>query len=352
MLLLALGLATLAGCGTKTSNGTTTTGNKALSDAVYTNDSVSLANYTGLSAEKKVYTVSDENLEDSIEEALADYIEYPSVNRASKEGDWIYADFDASINGVSSYSETEYYFVIGENEFGEEFDEKLTGVSAGDQLDFSITYNDDYEDEEWAGQTVDFTVTVNDVEEEVLPDCTDEFVQENLGYDNYDAFVEATRASLEENYESESSYELKEDLLQQVIDASVILQYTQDDYDTALANVEAFYSSYADMFGMELDEIYDAFGVDDASLESDTQAMLARDLVVAAIEENENLSLSDEDFEDGVAYYMEENEYTDRDEFLADYSEDAIRSQLLEDKVLELLVEKANITEVETPYEE
>jgi trigger factor len=352
MLLLALALTAFSGCGKSDSNGYISTGNEPLADAVYTHDNISLASYTGLSAEKKVYTVTDEALTDAVNETLQEYAEYPAVDRASQTGDWIYADFTATINGETDYDEEDYYFIVGENEFGEEFDEKLTGVSAGDELAFSIQYDADYEDETWAGQTVDFTVTVNEVDEEVMPDCTDDFVQENLGYDNYDAFVEGTRASLEETYESESLSELKEDLLQQVIDASVVLQYTQEEYDSAYADVEAFYSSYADMFGVELDEIYDTFGVDDDALETDTMDMLTRNLVIAAIQENEDLTISDEDYENGIAHYMAENDYTDRDEFLNDYGEDAIRAQLLEDATLDLLVEKATITEVEADYEE
>jgi trigger factor len=352
VLLLVLGLTAISGCGKTDSNGLISTGNEPLKDAVYTNDNISLAAYTGLSAEKKIYTITDEALTAAVNEALQEYAEYPSVSRASQTGDWIYADFTATLNGETEYDEEDYFFIIGEKEFGEAFDEKLTGVRTGDELAFSISYDDDYEDETWAGQTVDFTVNVTDVEEEVLPDCTDTFVQENLGYDNYDAFVEGTRASLEETYESESLSDLKDDLLGQVIDASVILQYTQEEYDNAYAEVESFYSSYADMFGVELDEIYDTFEIDDEALKSDTMDMLARNLVIAAIQENENLTLSDEDYEDGIAYYMAENDYTDRDEFLSDYGEDAIRSQLLEDAVLDLLVEKAQITEVEADYEE
>jgi trigger factor len=352
VLLLALVLAAFSGCGKTDSDGYISTGNEPLADAVYTNDNISLGAYTGLAAEKKIYTVTDEALSDAISETLQEYAEYPAVDRAAQTGDWVAADFTATINGETDYDEEDYYFIVGEKEFGEEFDEKLTGVLAGDELAFSIQYDADYEDETWAGQTVDFTLTVNEVDEEVMPDCTDEFVQENLGYDNYDAFVEGTRASLEKTYESESLYDLKENLLQQVIDASVVLRYTQEEYDNAYADVESFYSSYADMFGVELDEIYDTFGVDDEALETDTMDMLARNLVIDAIRENEGLTLSDEDYEDGIAYYMEENDYTDRDEFLNDYDEDAIKSQLLEDAVLDLLVEKAEITEVEADYEE
>jgi trigger factor len=356
-MLLTLSITALAGCGSSgktTSDGITSTGSKPLEDAVYTNDSISLATYEGLSAEKKVYTVTDEALQEALDEALSDYTEYPSVDRASQKGDWIDADYTASILGTVSDEQENYYFVIGEEEFGEEFDAHLTGVSAGDTLEFTIAYDDDYEDADWAGLNVDFSVTINDVEEEVKPECTDEFVRESLGYDDYETFVAITRASLEENYESESDDDLRDDLLQQVIDASVLLQYSQEDYDNAYAEVKSFYESYADMFGVDIDEIYDSFDIDEDALESDAMDMLTRNLVIAAIEENEGLtadSISDEDFESGVAYYMEENDYSSRDDFLADYGEDAIRSQLLENAVLDLLVEKANVTEVEAEYE-
>jgi trigger factor len=346
-----------AGCGNSSvsKDGVVTTGNSAIDNAVYTNDSVSLAPYTGLSAEKKIYTVTDDALQTAIDEAVSDYIEYNSVDRASKEGDWIYADFTASIDGSVVDEEEDYYLIVGTNEFGEDFDKAITGVYTGDELDFSATYDDDYEDEDWAGKTVDFSLTVNDVEEEIEPDLTDDFVSENLGYDSYDDFVTDTKASLEETYRSDSDTELRDDLLQQVIDASAILQYTEDEYNYAYSEIEEFYQSYADMFGAELEDIYESFGIDEDSVKEDALDQLYRNLVIAAIAENEGLSadsISDEDFAAAVLEYTTEYEYDSTEDFLADYGEDAVRNQLLEDAVLDILVENATITEVESEYEE
>jgi trigger factor len=321
MLLATLVLLSQAGCGSNSGSGDAviSTGNSPIDNAVYTNDSVSLAPYTGLTAEKKVYTVTDEALSSAINEAISDYIGYSDVDRASKDGDWIYADYTASIDGSVVDEEEDYYIVVGENEFGEEFDKELTGVYNGDKLEFSVTYDEDYDDGSWAGNTVDFTVSVNGIEEEVIPELTDDFVSENLGYDTYDDFVSATKASLEETYESDSYTELCDDLLQQVTDASAILQYSLNEYNEAYSEIEAFYQSYADTFGMELDDIYDAFEIDEDSLTEDALDQLYKNLVIAAIAENEGIS-------------------TDSDS--------------MEDSVLEILVENASLTEVEAEYEQ
>lgn len=349
LLLAACTLTTLAACGGKSM---ITTGNEKLADAVYNNDYVSLANYTGLEAEKKDYLVTDEAVENQIHERLLEYADYHSVNRASKKGDWVYTNFKASVDGSVVTQDDDYYFIIGAAEFGDEFDKKLTGVSTGDELSFSLDYDSDFTDVEWAGQKVDFEINVTDVQEEILPNATDEFIKENTEYASYDEFVKATRDLVTDNYEAESTNELQEELLQQVVDTSSILQYTKDEYEKARATIENGYLGYVDMFGLEdLDALYESFEMTEEDVEEEIQAQLYRSLVVNAIIENEDFTLSDQDYEDGVAYYMEQNDYDSKNDFLNDFGEDEVRDQLLEDMVLNFLVNHANITEVQAEYE-
>jgi trigger factor len=330
------------------------TGNKELKDAIYTNDWVSLASYDDLSVEKKVYEVTQDAVDAAIAEELDEYTEYKTVDRDAAAGDWVCVDYTAAIGDEVSDEEEDYYFELGEQEFGAEFEEHLMGVHTGDELSFSVTYADEDEDapEDWVGQTVDFTLTVTSVEEEVVPECTDEFTKENLGYDTYAEFEASIRESLQSDYEEESESELRETLVQQMIDNSSILKYTQADYDTASASVEAFYSSYADTFGTDLESIYDMFGITEENLKEDTLNAVYRSLVIQAVAEQANISIGDAEYEDGVARYMEYYEYDSEDDFVNDYGEDALRQQLLEDAVVDLLEEKAQITEVTATYEE
>ena len=110
--------------------------------------------------------------------------------------------------------------------------------------------------------------------------------------------------------------------------------------------------SYVEMFGMNsLDELYKSFEMTKEDVEEEIQTYLYRTLVINAIIENESLSLSDDDYKEGVAYYMKENGYESESEFLNDYGEEEIRRQLLEDMALNLLVNSAEITEKEAEYE-
>ena len=107
---------------------------------------------------------------------------------------------------------------------------------------------------DFAGHTADFKIKVNKVQEEILPETTDDFIEENFQYDNYDAFEKATRQSLEEEYQEDSENELSEALLAQVTEASSVLQYTKGEYDDAYKEVKDAYESYAQMLGTDMQE--------------------------------------------------------------------------------------------------
>lgn len=328
------------------------TGNQKIDGAVYNDDTISLAPYTGLKAEKKNYKITEDALDQAIHEQLIDYIDYQAVDRASRDGDIVNIDYTITIDGESYDEDNDYDYTLGEKEYGGEFDQKLTGISAGGKLEFSIDYSTDFPDMDFAGHTVNFNITVNKIQEEILPDMTDDFIQNNFGYDNYDAFVEATRDSLENDYEEESANELSEELLQQVIDNSSILQYTQKEYEEAYDETESTYAEYADMLGTDIDSIYDSLDIDEDSLKQEALENLSRTFVTNAIIKNEKMSLSDDEYEKGVSEYMEINDYDSKEEFIRQFGEDVIRKQLLEDKAVQFIVDHSEVTEVDAEYED
>lgn len=340
----------LTACG---SSSQITTGNEPIANAVYTNEDVSLAPYTGLKAKKNNYIVTEKAVEERIREELMEFADYNIVKRASKSGDYVQTNYKASIDGSVVQQEEQYDFVLGDEDLGKEFDEKLTGVSAGDELHFSLDYDSDFMDVEWAGKTVDFEVSILSIQEEIIPEPTDAFLSENTSYDSYQALSDAMREDLTDRYAAESTEELQEDLIQQVIDASSILQYSKEDYERAKEAVNNAYLSYLELFGMDdLNDVYEFLDMTEEDVEEEIQSSLYRTLIIHAIIENEHLSLSDEEYEEGVQYYMEQTEAESRDAFMQTFGEEQVRSQLLEDKALNFLVNNADITEVEAEHEE
>ena len=316
---------------------------------------VKLAPYTGLEVERYVYDVTDDDVEYYIENLLYDYADYNEVDRESQDEDILSVYMTASIDGESviDNSEEEETIYLGYEDYGAEFDEALTGVKTGDVLEFSVSYDADDEYAMYPGETVDYNVTVNAVYEMVIPELTDEFITETLGYDSEDAMREAVRAEIEEENLESSNDDAKSSLLQQVVDASEIVSYNDEDLEAAKEYIESEYESYVDLFGAEsIDEIYEMFEVTDEDIDAEALNYLYEQIVVKAIAQWEGVEISDEEFNEGAEYYAELNYYDSVDEFIEAVGEDAIMDTLIEDKVLGILLENAVVTDVEYSDEE
>ena len=342
--LFALTPFTLAACGSSDGDGA------AYYAEAY--DAVTLCGYKNLSAEKSIYTVTDQDVQSEIETMLYDYAEYNESDGPSENGDSITADLTVEKDGETLFSYTgddSYEIYLGSEEFGSEFDEKLTGVSVGDELSFPVTYDADFYLADLAGGDVTYTVTVLGITKETIPELTDDFITDTLGYESKDALEKEIRADLESANEASSTYELRENLLQQVIDGSTFDSYSQNLYDSYAAGVEANYESYAEMFGCEsVEEVYDLFEITEEDLEKEIITQVYRTIIVHAISDAEKLELSDKDYQEGLERYTEEIGYESTDQLLADYDEDSLREWILEDMVLDFLEKNAAITETET----
>ena len=126
-------------------------------------DYVTLGDYDGVEVTRYTYEITDDMVQDEIQEELADASDEQSTNAPSEDGNIVYMNLTATVEGEEAADPDETFITLGQEEFGAEFDQKLTGVSAGDKLDFSITYGDDTWQEDWQGKTVDFSVEVTDV---------------------------------------------------------------------------------------------------------------------------------------------------------------------------------------------
>lgn len=310
---------------------------------------VELCDYKNLTAEKKSYEITDADIQEQIEFMLYDYVDYQDADRPSKTGDYVSVTMIGSDgdNVIFEYKDETFDVNLGSEEFGPEFDKHLTGVSIGDSLQFSITYDDDYEDAELAGLSIDYDITVQNIYEEILPELTDEFITDTLDYASRDDMVAQITQQIREADEEESEFELRENLIQQVIDNSTLVSCSESLYDYCLDSIDASYFSYAEMFGCEtVQEVYTLFGMTDSDVKDEAENLAFRMISIQAISEAENISLSEEDISNGMEQYAEEMEYDSVESMLEEYDEDAVRSWILEDKVLDFLVDNAAIQTV------
>ena len=310
---------------------------------------ITVGTLEGLEATQYTYEITDDMVQERIQNDLDAYSEELEVDRASQSGDIVLADVTSTVQGDadSTYTESTYY-VIGEEENGPEFDAQLTGVVAGDKKSFSITFGDETMVDEWVDQTVDFEIEVTGVEEILTPEFNDEFVSENTDYASTEEYETATREALETEYQDISYSDATESLLQAALDGSVISSYPDELYDSCKTEVLSFYAAFAGTTNE--DEIYDMFGITAEDIEPDVLDNVYRRLLVSAISAKNNIEVTEDEYVSYLEQYAPEYGYDSPVDFETDYTRETLVWSLYESKVLDYLYQSAKITEA--PYEE
>ena len=141
-----------------------------------------LGEYKGLEVEKKEVNITDEDVEEAIEELRKNNAKLAVADDAViVKGDFAIIDFAGTVDGepFSGGEGKGYPLEVGSGSFIPGFEEQLVGLKAGDSTDVNITFPEEYFVPELAGKEAVFKVNVQDVKRKELPELNDEFVEAN-----------------------------------------------------------------------------------------------------------------------------------------------------------------------------
>ncbi len=355
-------LLALGGCGNSNSDApeaTTESSGETAQIQIDASEYMELGEYKGLTVESTPVEVTDEEVEEQVQLLAEDYAEYQEITdrETAQEDDYVNIDYVCTIDGEENedYSETDVDTQIGSEEYNidgaYDLDEELTGAKVGDIITINFTFPDDYDDTEVAGKDCTMEVTVNSIEEEILPEITDEFISENTDCDTVDEYREQIRQELEDSYNSETEQEVQDDLWNMILEnAKQIKEFPQDIIDQEVANLTAENEEWAGYFGMEVEEfIEEYYGM---SLEDCAKQMLIDQCVQDLLVEEEGITVTDDEYQAEIQSLIDDYGYEDEDEIMEYYTEDEIRSDILYSKLMENLLSYTNVVESSTDTEE
>ena len=310
-------------------------------------DYVTLGDYDGVEVTRYTYEITDDMVQDEIQEELADASDEQSTNAPSEDGNIVYMNLTATVEGEEAADPDETFITLGQEEFGAEFDQKLTGVSAGDKLDFSITYGDDTWQEDWQGKTVDFSVEITDVTASNTPEYDEDYVKNYTGYDTKEEYEASVKEYLEQSYEEQSTYDEAEDLISACLARTEFTgEYPDDLFEACREEALSGYSMFVEEDG-DVNDVLDMFGVTEDDIAEEAKNLVNRRLFISAYAEANNIEVTEEEYVNYVNEYADYYGESPAD-FETLYTRETLVNALYESKVTELLLEKANVTE--TPY--
>ena len=310
---------------------------------------VTLGDYKGVTVEKTIQSVTDEDVQNEIDNALANYP--VEVDQAAKEGDTVNIDYVGKIDGeeFDGGSDQGADLKLGSGKFIDGFEDGLIGARKGETRTLNLTFPEDYT-QDLAGKAVEFTVTVNAVKEP-LSEPTDQWVADNIeGYDNIADYKAGIRSEQEESNEQTAENQVRYAAWTQVIDNCTINEYPETLVEVGKKLYEQQVETYAKYAGMELDAYIESSGLTQEEYQSNMEEygknVAAQALVCQAICGKEGFAIGDDDYQKALQDMLTEYGCTE-DELIQTYGQDNVEQSIMLNRVSNLILENANVTEVQ-----
>ena len=184
---------------------------------VVTKPEVKLGDYKDLSVSVEVTKdVTDEEVDAKVERERNNLAELVLKEDAAENGDTVVIDFVGSIDGVEfdGGKGENHSLELGSGQFIPGFEEQLVGSKAGETVNVTVTFPEDYQAEELAGKEALFVTTIHEVKAKEVPELDDELAKD------IDEEVE-TLDELKDKYRKELA-EQKEATFDDAVEAAAI----------------------------------------------------------------------------------------------------------------------------------
>jgi len=313
---------------------------------------VQLAGIEGAEVERPVVEVTDADVEQMIETLRKQNASWAEVDRAAEDGDQVTLDFQGFLGDepFEGGSAENHDLVIGSGSFIPGFEEQLVGAKAGDDIEIKVTFPEDYQSENLAGQDATFKVKVHKVSGQELPAIDEAFIQQ-FGVEGGD--VDTFRAEIKKNMTREAAQAVDNRVKQQVLDALKKANDIPAPQALVQQETDALKRQAAQQFG--LGEDFDVSQLPNELFAEQAKSRVQVGLLLAEVIKVHEADASDDEIKAKVEELSQQ--YQDPQQVIDYYmSNDQLKNQLkssiLEEKAVAVLLEQATVKDVEMSYEQ
>lgn len=302
---------------------------------------VTLGQYKGLSAEMPEASVEDSDIDAEIERLRGRNARQETVERAAENGDIVRLDFEGFLDDIpfEGGKAEGYMLELGSESFIPGFEEQLAGVKAGDSVDITVAFPEEYHEEELAGKPAVFKCLIHEVRENVLPELDDEFAKDVSEFDTLEEFRNSIRERIEHSRLHEAEHAFEDELYDKLLagmevelhDCMVDRQVDSalQDFGFSLRRQGLDLENYIQMTGASIDEIRNDF-------RPNAERRVKLSLAFDKIAELEAIEATDEDINEEYARLAEQHKL--EEEKVREYIPlDSIKNDILSMKAMKLV---------------
>ena len=311
---------------------------------------VTLGQYKGLEAPKAEVNVTDEDVENRLNEMADRNSRLVSVEREIQKGDTADIDFEGFDNGVpfDGGKGENFDLEIGSGIFVPGFEDQLVGMKAGEEKDIDITFPENYAPE-LAGKPVVFHVKVNEVKVKEVPTIDDEFAKDVSEYD--------TLAALKKSIKADLAAKRQEAVDRDFENEAVVLAGKNMTCNIPACMIDEQVDKHLEQFayqlqsqGMKMEDYLKMIGGDVKGMRDSMRPMAEQtvrsNILLSEIVHQENIDVTEEEVEEELKK-MAEQYKMELDKIKEMIDVEAVKSDLKGRKAVKLIVDNAKPVEKE-----
>ncbi|MGH7795670.1 MAG: trigger factor [Candidatus Binatia bacterium] len=315
---------------------------------------ISVKDYLGVEVERLKLAITDGQVDEAMRRLQENHARLEPVTDRDivQKGDFVALDFDGAIDGkpFSGGKGENYTLEVGAGQAPPQFEGAVTGLKVNERQTVQVNYPEDYPNKEIAGKAVDFSLVVREIKQKVLPVLDDDFAKDHGECASLDELKGRIRARLTDELKRYQDEDLKEKIISRLIEShsfaappSMIerqTRYLMERYQNQVAQSGADAGAAPPMEEAR------------KTLEPRAMRQVQATLLMEKIAKLEKIEISDKEVQeriDHLARAAGERSKTVREVYSRPDARDDLRAQLVFDRTVDFLLERAQIKDVDLP---
>ena len=320
--------------------------------------SFDLPEYEGLEVEKERRSVTDDDVKKALAKLQDQRVEYKDVERPMAEDDFVVVNYKGTIDdkpitdtvkvarGLSEQSNA--WLHLKRNPLVPGLVEALIGGNKGDKKTVPVKFPEEFIYEELVGKEGQFEVEIVDIKEQSLPELDDTFAK-SFGAEGIDKLTEGVEADLKNELEYSEKQSIRNQCVQKLLEKvtcdlpetivnqatrAVVHNIVQSNHNRGVSK---------DVIEENKDDIY-------SNAKSNAEVRVKANYILAQIAEKEGIKVTEQELSrqiSGMAMQQKIKPQKMADQLKENGGIYEVQEEILNSKVIDLLEEKAKVTEVD-----
>lgn len=314
---------------------------------------VELGDYHSIEMEPEKAEVTDENVNEVLEELRHQNATWEPIDRPLEYDDLATIDVNGKVDEKPYIQRVgmQYQLLKDAAAPAPGFVERILGMKKGEEREFNLTFPEDYPNSEVAGKEANFKVKLSEIKSEILPELNEEFVGRiSTELKTVDELRDEVKKNLVQRTEDRVKMEFQEKVVAAAVEQSKI-EYPPVLVEMEINRILNEQARQLQMSGRNLEDYMRSTGKTEGQLREELRPLAEKNirasLALGKIAEAEKIEVTGSDIEDGLNSMTGGVPEEQREEFRkimdTPRTRESMRQSLLTRKTIERLAEIAGV---------